>query len=593
MERAGVVHRPGMAAQLMNELAPLLAADGFDLDDLDEDLDLDGLNKALSRAAERRNLELFTPVGEQRSRSIAVLREFSTALIESRTAEARAMLAALRPDPGDDRPSTAQVIGTGLGLLDTRHTDPAWEAVLRGARAPKWKGPARAVATDILALSRKGRAFDSLDSLVLRHRGEFVLQGTALAVAASVAALAVREGIGVADAAERLLRGARSAAPSAATGSAFGLPAGPPVLSSALIEEFGGWLEMGAEPGNGSSERARAVITVFETLCGLAASQGIDLDDPDDIDALLDLLFELDDPQTLEECLDVLHDYARFRAMSGGDVEEWVAAQGLVEDAIDECNPAPRALIDALEASDGMDPAVRRSALARTRIVSAVGELLAWLGESRAITAAGSPRRADIAAVAGMIGVRAEGVAKRPPQADLVELPDALDEPLPTPEVTYAQAARDVPMLSAWWEALQQADVLERTATRMRPGPEAPAWAAGALPPLDGAEILVSVYVAETLTQELHRDAWTFERGVATLAMSRLLEALAPEDFEAESADPMTAWLMPRALRKIGLLELAGLVEVGGGKRVVPPPLRGAVGRGLLMALALLAEQGS
>jgi hypothetical protein len=54
-------HQPGIAADLMRELAPLLAAEGIDLNAA---LDLETLQAALDRAIERRNVALFTPVGK-------------------------------------------------------------------------------------------------------------------------------------------------------------------------------------------------------------------------------------------------------------------------------------------------------------------------------------------------------------------------------------------------------------------------------------------------------------------------------------------------------------------------------------------------
>jgi len=48
-----------LADELMRNLAPLLAEDGVDINDV---TDMEALNLALSMAVERRNMELFTPV---------------------------------------------------------------------------------------------------------------------------------------------------------------------------------------------------------------------------------------------------------------------------------------------------------------------------------------------------------------------------------------------------------------------------------------------------------------------------------------------------------------------------------------------------
>lgn len=58
----GVVQSPGSGKRMLDEMAPLLSAEGIDLDDLG-DADLDEVNAALARATERHSLALFTPVG--------------------------------------------------------------------------------------------------------------------------------------------------------------------------------------------------------------------------------------------------------------------------------------------------------------------------------------------------------------------------------------------------------------------------------------------------------------------------------------------------------------------------------------------------
>jgi hypothetical protein len=57
--------RPGMASELLRELAPLLAEEGIDVDNIDVP-DLDALQQAMNRAIERQNMVRFTPVGQAR-----------------------------------------------------------------------------------------------------------------------------------------------------------------------------------------------------------------------------------------------------------------------------------------------------------------------------------------------------------------------------------------------------------------------------------------------------------------------------------------------------------------------------------------------
>lgn len=62
--------KPGLANEMLRELAPLLAEEGIDVDNIDVP-DLETLQAAMNRAVERKNLALFTPVGHARDLAIA------------------------------------------------------------------------------------------------------------------------------------------------------------------------------------------------------------------------------------------------------------------------------------------------------------------------------------------------------------------------------------------------------------------------------------------------------------------------------------------------------------------------------------------
>ncbi len=185
-----MVHTPGMADQLMRELAPLLAADGIDLNN-PEGLDLETLQAALDRAVERRNLELSTPTGVRRGAACVVLLMAVGAISDGEQLLAESLVWAVRPEPSDpDEPSVANVIGVAMGKLDEWFTDPELERALIEVRVPETLPGGVRAAVDILVLARKGRAFASIDALISRHRGLKVIEGATLAIAAALMALA-------------------------------------------------------------------------------------------------------------------------------------------------------------------------------------------------------------------------------------------------------------------------------------------------------------------------------------------------------------------------------------------------------------------
>lgn len=521
----GVVYSPGSGQRVIDEMAPLLAAEGIDLDDLG-DVDLDEVNAALARATERHNLALFTPVGAQREDALAVLREFAVRLADEQDSDPFAVLAAVETDPADGSAAISHVIGVALGLLDDWHTNPAWNAALAGTRLRRGPRPAQAAAKDLLALARKGRAFASLDRMHRGHSGLAIFQGSALLVADAVGRRAAAEGMDVPAVAERELtgvprlrvmrgeggagsgsgagsgagsgsgagrRGSGSGAGSAfgagagagarggasARGSSFVRPAAPepptPIFGRAsggsirsrdqrLVRDFGTWLRR--QEAIAAADPAQE-LTMFEALISLAREEELDLQEPEDVELMIDVVldYDHDEPEAdeaAEQALDTLHDYVHFRIETSADPEEWDLVHEEIELALDEVDPGRALVVEAVAATLALDPTERWAGLVATPVIAGVGELLEWIGAGQPVTSTGGVRRADIERVAGMISIAAVGVSKR-----------TASEP---GDPVQASSMYDVPMMAAWWEALQIAEIITISPTRVRPGAAAERW---------------------------------------------------------------------------------------------------------------------
>jgi hypothetical protein len=110
--------KPGLADEMLRELAPLLAEEGIDVDNIDVP-DLPTLQRALDRAVERRNMQLFSPVGQTRDIALVSLRLIVEAILDGDTAHAGALLDQIQPESPDNSTATvASCIGIALGLLD-------------------------------------------------------------------------------------------------------------------------------------------------------------------------------------------------------------------------------------------------------------------------------------------------------------------------------------------------------------------------------------------------------------------------------------------------------------------------------------------
>jgi hypothetical protein len=187
--------KPGLAKETLRELAPLLAEEGIDVDNIDVP-DLATLQAALKRAVERHNMARFTPVGHARDLAVTTLRMAIEAIATADTTLAAAILDQAQPESPDTTAATvAGCIGVALGLLDNwlSGTDPdAPHDLGQRTRLPAghWRG--ERAATDILTLARKRRAFTSLDTLIARQGGEHVLYGSTLTLAAAIQAWAAQ-----------------------------------------------------------------------------------------------------------------------------------------------------------------------------------------------------------------------------------------------------------------------------------------------------------------------------------------------------------------------------------------------------------------
>jgi len=204
--------KPGMADELLRELAPLLAEEGIDVSNIDVP-DLDTLQQALSRAVERHTMAMFTPVGQARELAAVTIRLAAEAFAGGDTALAAAVLDQAQPEsPDGDAATVAGCIGLTLGLLDhwlsghDTSTPPAPPGLAGLTQLPAGHWTGEHAARDILTLARKGRAFGSLDALIARQGGQHVLYGSALVLAAALQAWARHADATVIDLARTVIR---------------------------------------------------------------------------------------------------------------------------------------------------------------------------------------------------------------------------------------------------------------------------------------------------------------------------------------------------------------------------------------------------
>ncbi|HEV3292862.1 MAG TPA: hypothetical protein VG123_28140, partial [Streptosporangiaceae bacterium] len=201
--------KPGMANELLQELAPLLIEEGIDVNNIDVP-DMDTLQQALGRAIERHNMAMFTPVGHARELAAVTMRVAAEAIADGDTQLAAGILDQAQPESPDDSAATvAGCTGLALGLLDqwlSGHDTSAPDGLAKLTRLPAGHWTGERAARDILTLARKGRAFASLDALIARQGGRHVLYGSALALAAALQAWSRHAGTPLTDLTRTVIR---------------------------------------------------------------------------------------------------------------------------------------------------------------------------------------------------------------------------------------------------------------------------------------------------------------------------------------------------------------------------------------------------
>ena len=145
-------------------------------------------------AIERRNMALFTPVGQGRQIAALTLGLIVEAILDGDSRLAGAILDQIQPESPDNSVATvASCIGIALGLLDEwlsgqDASAPANLAAHTALPNGHWTG--KRAAADVLVLAGKGRAFRSLRTLITGQGSPQLLAGSALALAAATDAWA-------------------------------------------------------------------------------------------------------------------------------------------------------------------------------------------------------------------------------------------------------------------------------------------------------------------------------------------------------------------------------------------------------------------
>ncbi|HJF15293.1 MAG TPA: hypothetical protein K8V32_10930 [Enteractinococcus helveticum] len=527
-KEARIAHQPGLTDQLMQEIAPLLAADGIDLTNLD-DVDLDEFNAAMARAIERRNMELITPVGDREAVTILTLYSIVYALESGTEEQLQKIFASIGPEPTHMRPSAGHLTGVAMETLDKWYTDPSLEDSLQHAKLAFGHAETRAAAEDLQVLARQGRAVQSYGNLLVSHGGLELARAGAYLIYVSIAAIAAGRQLAVNDALTQFL-------PNKPLSKEHidNIPVAPEVeqwiAEEERYEDFRFWLI-----DQYDDQDADEIYELFIGRVLQALDAGLEPDDPDAIQPwLASVQFSLD-YQDVMESVHAISSYVAYRVENSVDPSPWIALLESFEtdvggDALAEQFRGIIAAADKVPISD------RLAAIGQLPIVDGLYELGQWLATSKPVTTRQVPRRADIQLLAEMVGIQAVGVSAKPePQDEPTVFEDlmASSSTAPDPQMPYipdrtttysVQSALEIPELMSWWTALETLQVIELTASRVKQGPRAEVFIDEDLS-LENAELVVGLWIANVLLCSFRRSH--YEIPAAALVINHLISAMA------------------------------------------------------------------
>lgn len=553
----GINIRHQAGADLLAQLAPLLAADGFDVDHLN-DADPEAFNAALVRAVERHNMELSTPVGDQRARAINTLRDLTVALHAENVAEVQNLFGTIGPAATRHRPSSGHLTGITMETLDAIYRDAALHPALHVVEIPQVDPPTKTAAQDILASAAGGQAFRSLDELLTSHGGFEVSRAGLYLLAATVEAIADHQQVPFMTVLHELVPAQALRQP--APGSAPQVP-----TSQEYLDDFASWLKSQDDV----AEMAPKIWVIFASMVTDAHHEALDPHDPEDFSDWLLAVLANTDQQYVVTALEIIKHYVQFRLRTDLAPEVWHPAHAKITDMTASHQAPPWDFEQIFAAAQRVDAQQRHRAMLQVPIVSGILPLRDWLATPQAVTESGVPVRADIAQVGAMIGLRVHGVSQESAQPTGGEVVSALD----------------VPELMMWWWTLQELGIITVATGNVELGPAAEEYFGQQHIPAEGAEGIIATYIKVLLIHGL--EYAPLEVSSVGHTLGRLLNSLAalPPAHPASPDDFRSQLVQQRSDEYLRSMQTLGLVHLDGRIPQIPAGLQSAVLYGLMMAM--------
>ncbi len=555
-------HRIGADAELMEQLAPLLAAEGIDSKNL-ADADPEELNEAMTRAVERHNMELSTPVGDQRARAVNTLRELVIALHTENVAAVQNLFGSIGPAPTRHRPSSGHLTGVTMEYLDGIYRNTALHPALHVVEIPKVDPKTQAAAEEILARAAQGTAFRTLDTLLTNHGGFELARAGIYLLAATITAVATHQNTTFDRVLNELVPALEISPRPVSNGEQT-------PSSQEYLEDFANWLKTQDDVAG----MAAKISIIFTSMVEDAAREGIDPHHPEDFDVWIMAVLANTQPQYVVTALEIIKHYLQFRLRTDLEPDRWHQAHVKITDMTVVHKAPPWDFEQIFAAAQSVDHDTRQRAMHQLPIVSGIQQLRDWLNTPRPTTDSGAPRTEDIHTLGAMIGLEVHGTTR--------EGKAISGHPV--------ESALEVPELMIWWWALEELGVITVANATVELGPTADEYLQAERIPFEAAEGMIATYVKIFLIHALEHAP--LEVSSVGHTLGRLLNSLAkmPPATEASPDDFRGQLVQQRSDEYLRSLHAFGLLGANLREPEIPEPLQGAVFYGLMMTMDYMDE---
>ncbi len=281
-----------IAPEILDDIVPRLASEGFNINCLSVDIDIGYFQAAVARALEWHKSVIRRPSGDDRNRTVDTIRTITRKLHEHQDVYAQQVLNVLGLGSTSYRPSVAQFNGVALAALDELYTH---YPLKRTPDSQAWFSDLTLLekisADDVYTCAKKRRAFEGYDKLVHSNGARAVASAAVHVLAKTVSELSITGPHSFEQILDEIL-------PSDTDAKKMTLARVKPAFSRDEFIRFRKWCWFDEEELS-----IETVCQILKFLLDDAQEAGIDPRNPEEAESWMDLIERYPDPNNVADFL--------------------------------------------------------------------------------------------------------------------------------------------------------------------------------------------------------------------------------------------------------------------------------------------------